>query len=154
MWSRQAARGGEPGDLAKIGIGAGIAAASNLILVAAIFGAGGAPINPIWPFLYCVGLGVAFLFYWPTLLALVSRAAPAQVNATMMGIAFLSLFIANNLIGWIGSSYERMSPAAFWTMHAAIAATGGLLVMVFGPRLKRALDAHADHPLRPAVVAV
>jgi POT family proton-dependent oligopeptide transporter len=44
-------------------------------------------------------LGIAFLYYWPTLLALVSRAAPARVNATMMGIAFMSLFLANVLIG-------------------------------------------------------
>ena len=30
--------------------------------------------TPVWPFLYCAGLGIAFLYYWPTLLALVSRA--------------------------------------------------------------------------------
>ena len=51
IWQRQAARGSEPGDLAKIGTGAWIAAASNLILVVAILTAGGAPIHPIWPFL-------------------------------------------------------------------------------------------------------
>ena len=135
IWRHQAARGREPGNLAKIGIGAWIAAASNLILVGAIVGSGGAPIHPIWPFLYCVGLGIAFLYQWPTLLALVSRTAPAKINSTMMGIAFLSLFISNNLIGWIGGFYERMSPLQFWAMHAAIAATGGLLVMIFGRNL-------------------
>jgi hypothetical protein len=34
-------------------------------------------------------------------------AAPAKVNATLMGLAFMSLFIANNLIGWIGGSMKR-----------------------------------------------
>jgi POT family proton-dependent oligopeptide transporter len=43
------------------------------------------------------------------------------------------------LIGWIGSYYERMPPADFWAMHAAIAAAGALLVVVFGRRLSRAL---------------
>ena len=109
IWRHQALRRREPDELGKIGIGAWIAAASNLILVAAIFVSGGAPVHPIWPFLYSAGLGISFLYYWPTLLALVSRAAPAKVNATLMGLAFMSLFISNNLIGWIGGFYEKMT---------------------------------------------
>jgi POT family proton-dependent oligopeptide transporter len=154
IWRRQAARGSEPGDMTKIGTGAWLAAASNLILVAAILASGGARIHPIWPFLYCAGQGIAFLYYWPTLLALVSRAAPAAVNATMMGFAFMSLFVANNLIGWIGGFYEKMTPAGFWTLHAAIAATGGLLVMLCGARLSRALAGGADQPLRPSAMTL
>jgi proton-dependent oligopeptide transporter, POT family len=58
--------------------------------------------------------GLLIMFLGPYLrLALVSRAAPASVNATMMGIVFMSLFIANNLIGWIGGFYERMGPLKF-----------------------------------------
>ncbi len=139
LWRQQALRGREPDELAKIGIGAWIAAASNLILVAAIFLSGDAPVHPIWPFLYSAGLGISFLYYWPTLLALVSRAAPAKLNSTLMGLAFMTLFVSNNLIGWIGGFYEKMTPAAFWTMHAAIAAGGGLLVLLFGRRLSRTL---------------
>jgi POT family proton-dependent oligopeptide transporter len=147
IWRHQASRRREPGDLAKIGTGAWIAAASNLILVAAIFASGDAPVHLIWPFLYSAALGISFLYYWPTLLALVSRAAPAKVNATLMGLAFMSLFISNNLIGWIGGFYEKMRPAEFWAMHAAIAAGGGLLVVLFGPRLSRALNASPVGPL-------
>jgi proton-dependent oligopeptide transporter, POT family len=139
IWRHQALRRGEPNELAKIGIGAWIAAASNLILVAAISASGGAPVHPIWPFLYSAGLGISFLYYWPTLLALVSRAAPAKVNSTLMGLAFMTLFVSNNLIGWIGGFYEKMRPAEFWAMHAAIAAGGGLLVLLFGRRLSRTL---------------
>jgi POT family proton-dependent oligopeptide transporter len=143
IWRRQAMRRHEPDELAKIGMGAWIAAASNLILVAAIFVSGDAPVHPIWPFLYSALLGISFLYYWPTLLALVSRAAPAKVNATLMGLAFMSLFISNNLIGWIGGFYEKMRPAEFWALHAAIAAASGLLVVLFGRRLSRAL-----HPVQ------
>src|SRR5205807_1814784 len=49
IWRYQAARRREPDDLAKIGTGAWIAAASNLVLVAAIFVSGGARVHPIWP---------------------------------------------------------------------------------------------------------
>jgi POT family proton-dependent oligopeptide transporter len=139
IWNRQSSRRREPGDLGKIGTGAWIAAASNLVLVIAIFVSGHAPVHPIWPFLYSSALGISFLYYWPTLLALVSRAAPAKLNSTLMGLAFMSLFISNNLIGWIGGFYESMTPAAFWAMHAAIATGGGLLVVFFGRRLSQML---------------
>jgi POT family proton-dependent oligopeptide transporter len=154
IWGHQASRRREPGDLGKIGIGAWLAAASNLILVVAILGAGSAPVHAIWPFLYCAGQGIAFLYYWPTLLALVSRAAPAKVNATMMGLAFMSLFVSNNIIGWVGGFYEKMKPVEFWAMHAAIAAVGGLLVMLFGRRLSRALGGGTQQLLQPSALAM
>lgn len=154
LWQWQASRRGEPGDLGKIGTGAWIAAASNLVLVVAIASSGDALVNPLWPAVYCTGMGVAFIYYWPTLLALVSRAAPAKANATMMGVAFLTLFLSNNIIGWIGRFYEQMSPTSFWVMHAAIAATGGLLVLIFGSRLNRALIVDDPQPLRPSAMTL
>jgi POT family proton-dependent oligopeptide transporter len=154
LWQLQANRRGEPSELGKIGVGAWLAASANLILVVAIMTSGGEAIHPLWPAIYCAGLGVAFLYYWPTLLALVSRAAPARANATMMGIAFMSLFISNNLIGWIGRFYEQMSPTAFWIMHAAIAATGGLLIMLFGRRISAALEVEEGQPMRPSAMTL
>jgi len=139
IWRCQTSRGREPNELAKIGTGAWLAAASNLILVAAIFVSGAQLVNPIWPFFYSAGLGISFLYYWPTLLALVSRAAPAKLNSTLMGLAFMSLFIANTLVGWIGGFYEKMPPGQFWAMHAAISVAGGLLVGLLGRRLSRVL---------------
>jgi POT family proton-dependent oligopeptide transporter len=138
-WRRQAVAGREPDDVGKIGMGAWITAASNLVLVAAILGAGDDLVAPLWPLLYVVGLGISFIYYWPTLLALVSRAAPPAVNATLMGVAMMTLFVSNTLIGWIGGWYERMPSAGFWAMHAAIAACGGLLIAAFGRRITEVL---------------
>jgi POT family proton-dependent oligopeptide transporter len=91
------------------------------------------------PIAYDVLLGVAFLYYWPTLLALVSRAAPPRVRATLMGTAFLSLFLSNVTIGRIGGLFERMTALEFWALHAAIAAAGGVLALTLGRRLERVL---------------
>jgi proton-dependent oligopeptide transporter, POT family len=63
IWRQQASRGREPNELAKIGAGAFLAAASNLILVLAILFSGAAPVHPFWPFLYSAGLGISFLYY-------------------------------------------------------------------------------------------
>jgi POT family proton-dependent oligopeptide transporter len=95
--------------------------------------------SPLWPLLYVSGLGVAFLYYWPTMLALVSHRAPQRVNATLIGLVYVSLFIANMIIGWIGGFYERMSPASFWALHGAIAAAGGVVVVLLGGLLRRTL---------------
>jgi proton-dependent oligopeptide transporter, POT family len=142
VWRQQASRGGEPDEVTKIGIGAWLTAGANLFLVAASLGSGAGLVSPVWPILYAAALGIGFLYQWPTLLALVSRTAPAIVNSTMMGIVFMSLFVSNMLIGWIGGYYERMSPAAFWGIHVVIAVAGGLLLLVFGRRLTHALRAH------------
>ena len=57
----------------------------------------------------------------------------------MMGVVFVSLFVTSVLMGRLGSFYERMSAVDFWIAHAALGAAGGVLVMVFGARLGRAL---------------
>jgi POT family proton-dependent oligopeptide transporter len=138
LWRWQAGRGREPDDIGKVAWGAWIAAVSNLILVAACL------LSPrpslLWPFIYDFGLGVAFLYYWPPLLALVSRAAPPQVKATLMGAVFLSLFLADFLVGRLGALYEPLGPTNFWLLHAGIAAAGGVLATVLARPLKRALD--------------
>ncbi len=132
-WRRQAALGKEPGEISKIGIGAWMACLANLLLVAGCAATDRVP--AIIPLLYFVLLGIAFLFYWPTLLALVARAAPAGMRATMMGVAFLSLFLADVAVGGLGGLFERMSAAQFWAMHAGIAAMGGVLALVLQRRL-------------------
>ncbi|HTW35478.1 MAG TPA: peptide MFS transporter [Rhizomicrobium sp.] len=150
LWRYQAARGGEPGEIAKIATGAFIAALANLVLVIACM-IGGRP-SGLFPVFYDVLLGVAFLYYWPTLLALVSRAAPQRLKATMMGAAFLSLFLSNITLGRLGSFYEQMSPAAFWAMNVAIAASGGTLALLLRPVLARVLDdASPEQETREAV---
>lgn len=140
LWRWQGKRGREPGDVAKIGIGAALAAASALVLAlgAAIAGAG--HVTVLLPLVAFTGMGIAFLYYWPTLLALVSQSAPPRLNATLMGTVFLSLFVSNLIIGWYGGYYEPLGPTMFWLVDAAIGGTGALLILLFGRALHRALQ--------------
>jgi POT family proton-dependent oligopeptide transporter len=141
-WRHQAARGREPGEVGKIAIGAWMAALANLLLVLGC--AFMHPVPAIVPVLYDVLLGVAFLYYWPTLLALVSREAPARVRATLMGSVFLSLALANVLLGLLGSFYEKMTPLQFWAVETGIAAVGGILAMALTRPLERVFAASID----------
>ena len=145
LWNWQArVSGHEPSALTKIAIGSFVSGAGHLVLVTAIMLSPG-NVLWIWPVLFCAIQGVAFMYFWPTLLALVSRAAPPKVNATMMGVCFLTLFVANNLIGRIGTYYEKMTPIAFWALHAGIGATGGLLALLFARTLGRILEPRQIH---------
>jgi len=137
LWRYQAARGSEPGDLGKIATGAWITAVANALLAVSCVLSVRTPV--LVPVIYDILLGIGFLYYWPTLLALVSRAAPVSIKATLMGAVFLSLFAGNFIIGWLGGFYEHMTPAGFWSMHAGIAAIGGVLAMALSRPLKRAL---------------
>ena len=132
LWRWQDGHGGEPNEIVKIGIGAWMAAGANFLLVVGCLTMARVP--AIFPVLYDVILGVAFLYYWPPLLALVSRAAPSGLKATLIGAAFLSLFVSNLIVGWIGTLYETMSPAKFWALEGAIAAAGGMLALMLARR--------------------
>lgn len=144
LWRWQAARRREPGDLAKIGIGAAIMAGAALFLALAASMAGDGRTSALLPFTAFALSGIAFLYYFPPLLALVSRAAPAKVNATMMGVSYLTLFVANTLMGQIGGLYGAMSPTEFWLLDAAIAFTGALIVLALNRPLSRALEPQPD----------
>lgn len=140
LWAWQARRQSEPSGITKIAIGSLLVALSSLAFAA------GSALSPqpgtipaVWALVGYLGMGVAFMWYWPVLLALVSSTAPTNVNSTMMGATFLSLFIGSISGGWLGSFYDQMSPAAFWTINAAVPAAGGLLALVLRGPLQRAL---------------
>jgi len=137
LWRWQAGRRHEPSEMAKMATGAFIAAAANLVLVAASSLSDRSPV--FVPLVYEMLQGIGFLYYWPTLLALVSRASPPSVQATMMGIAFTSYFVGNIVIGRLGGFYEQMTPASFWALHAGIGVAGGILVLTLKRPLERVL---------------
>ena len=142
LWAWQARRGSEPGSLTKIAIGAAITGASALLLAAGSLmpdAAGKVPV--MYALLGFTGMGAGFMWYWPVTLALVSQAAPARTRSTLMGGAFLSLFVGMTIMGWIGSYYEEMSNAAFWTLDAGLAVAGALLIFAARGPLHAALRA-------------
>ncbi|THD35926.1 MAG: MFS transporter [Sphingomonas sp.] len=142
LWAWQAKRGREPHDVTKIGLGSLYTGLSALLLVAgALMPSADGKTGVVWALAGWFGMGVAFLYYWPVLLALISQAAPPKLNATMMGGMFLSFFAGSVIAGWVGSFYDQMSPAAFWSIDAAIGIVGGLIVLALSRPLIRALEA-------------
>lgn len=140
LWAWQARRGTEPDSVAKIAIGCAIIGASALLFVLGhLITSEGGKVSVLWALAGYFGMGIAFMYYWPITLAVVSKAAPAKINSTMMGVAFLALFVGSVAMGWVGSFYQSMSHIAFWTLDAAIAFAGALIALLFRRPLERQL---------------
>lgn len=139
FWRWQGARASEPGDLAKIARGCGWYGASCLLLAFGHWLAGGVGVWLIWPVLFHFVVGAGYLYAAPIALSLVSRAAPAAVNAMVVGSYYLGIFVGGIFSGWLARFYEPMGPAPFWVMHAAIGMGGGALITMFHGRFLRAL---------------
>ena len=140
LWVWQARRGTEPDSVAKIAIGCAITGASALFFVLGHLVAGETgKVSVLWALAGYIGMGVGFMYYWPITLAAVSKAAPAKINSTMMGIAFFSLFVGSVAMGWVGSFYNEMSHAVFWALDAAIGFAGALIAWILRRPLERRL---------------
>lgn len=124
LWRGQNRRGTEPGDQGKIAIGYLLTALPCLLL---LIPAGWIDADPAlkisiaWPVVLYLLSALGFLYYWPTLLALFSRAAPRGINATMMGVLFASTFVSNVAVGTIGGWWDQMSRFDFFLLHAGFA---------------------------------
>ncbi len=150
FWHWQDARGSEPDDLAKMGIGCLLFAVALVWLAMAQFVVRTGHAVPLpWAIAYHFLSGPGYIYFAPTAIALYSRAAPAAVNAMMVGVYFLAMFAGSLISGRLGGLYERLSAADFWLLHAAIIGSGGALVLLLAPRLRRELGMPAANAAVP-----
>jgi POT family proton-dependent oligopeptide transporter len=141
FWAWQAKRAREPLNVTKVGIGTAIVGLAALLLAYGNLGSAEPnSVNSIWAIACWLIMGLAWMYYWPTTLAIVSKSAPPAMTSTLMGMAFLSPFVGHVLAGWIGSNFERMTPAAFWAMDASIALVGAAVILLFRKLLARGLE--------------
>jgi POT family proton-dependent oligopeptide transporter len=141
LWSWQGRHGGEPHDTGKMAAGAVVMGFSVLALALGDWTAGpDGKASIAFPLIAYFLSGASFMFSWPTILALVSRRAPAGINALMMAAAYLIIFVTGVGSGWLARFYETMPGWQFWGMHAAISFAGALLLAVLGPTLRRRMD--------------
>jgi len=128
LWSK---RFKEPSEVIKIALGLCISAGALLSLaMAAIIATGGHKAGVGWVLGFEVLNSIGFSNVFPVGLALYARASPKAVAGTMIGVYFLHLFMANNLVGWLGGLLERMPGTQFWLLHVACAGAAGVLMLV------------------------
>lgn len=140
LWRWQHARGREPDEFGKLATGCFIFAASTLWLAAGQFVVDEAGRTPfLWAVAFHLISNLGWLYFAPTSNALFSRAAPIGVTGTLMGLYSVSVSLGSFVSGRLGGFYEAMSPAAFWTLHAAVVGGGGVLILGYGALFRRRL---------------
>jgi len=139
FWRAQNKRGAEPSDLTKIALGCAVFGAACLLLTAGQVVTRGDRVTLIWPIAFHFLCAVGYLYVAPSALALVSRGAPISVNSMMVGAYYLGLFVGGIVSGRLGRYYEPLQPAAFWALHAGVAISGTVLILLLRRPLMRAL---------------
>jgi proton-dependent oligopeptide transporter, POT family len=131
FWRLWARRFAEPSEVAKIAIGLFISVGGLLMLAAAAYiSAGGRKAGVGWALAFHVINSIGFANVFPVGLALYARASPKAVAATMIGCYYVHLFLANNLVGWLGGLLERLPGMQFWLLHAALIAGAGVVFLI------------------------
>jgi POT family proton-dependent oligopeptide transporter len=150
FWRWQAARGREPGLFAKAAIGCLIFAVSTAWLAAAGLVTDADGRSPLlWAVAFHFASNLGWLYFSPTMVAIFTRVAPAQVAATLVGVNLFSTFIASLVSGRLGGLYESVSPAVFWLLHAGIVGLGGVLFLIIGWRFAGAFGLTPPASARP-----
>jgi POT family proton-dependent oligopeptide transporter len=132
FWKWWSLKHREPDEISKMIIGSVFTIAGGLCLfMAALTQPAGAKIGLFWPFMFHLLNSIGFAHILPVSLALFSKIAPRQINATVIGLYYLAFFIANAVVGYVGGLYSSLPTTTFWLIHVASAAFGLVAFVVF-----------------------
>jgi POT family proton-dependent oligopeptide transporter len=113
--------GKEPDELGKMIIGCAFIVGGGLCLYVAAATQGTGKIGLFWPILFHLVNSIGFAHLLPVSLALFTKLAPRALNASIVGIYYLSFFGANLAVGKIGTLLETIPATQFWLLHIASA---------------------------------
>jgi POT family proton-dependent oligopeptide transporter len=132
FWKWYGTRRQEPDEITKMIIGSVFTVAGGLCLfMAALTQPAGGKISLFWPMMFELCNSIGFAHVLPISLALFSKISPKQITATVIGLYYLSFFIANAVVGYVGGFYSSLPTTTFWLIHVASAAFGLVAFAVF-----------------------
>ena len=122
----------EPDEISKMIIGSAFTVVGGLCLfMAALTQPAGGKISLFWPLMFELFNSIGFAHTLPISLALFSKIAPKQITSTVIGLYYLSFFIANAIVGYVGGLYSSLPTTTFWLIHAASAGFGLIAFIIF-----------------------
>ena len=134
----------EPDELGKMIIGSCFTIAGGLCLYIAALTQGDGKIGLFWPLMFHLLNSIGFSCILPVSLALFSKIAPRQINATVIGLYYLAFFSANKIVGQIGQLYSTMDTPTFWLLHVASAAVGLAAFALFKLVMSKRMAEHHE----------
>ena len=136
VWAVLAARGREPNDLVKIGIG-GAAIAAAFLIVGLLASQPHVPLIG-WLAFYLV-LGLSYAWMDPPGKAIIARYAPQSINGTVF--AFSALFSAFGffLLGYLGRFYEPLGASRYFLLTAIMPGFASVFMLGLARPIQRLL---------------
>jgi POT family proton-dependent oligopeptide transporter len=134
----------EPDELGKMIIGSFFTITGGLCLYVAALTQGGGKIGLFWPLMFHFFNSIGFACILPVSLALFSKIAPRQINATVIGLYYLAFFSANKIVGQIGQLYSTLPTPTFWLLHVATAAIGLVAFVLFKLFMSKRMAEHHE----------
>ena len=132
FWKWWGMRRREPDEISKIIIGSVFTVAGGLCLfMAALTQPPGGKISMFWPMMFELFNSIGFAHVLPISLALFSKISPKQITSTVIGLYYLSFFIANAVVGYVGGLYSSLPTTTFWLIHVASAVFGLVAFVIF-----------------------
>ena len=133
LWQKLGELKKDPSTPVKMAFGLLFLASGFVLMIgAAQQTAGAGKANMLWIigayFLHTVGE----LCLSPVGLSMVSRLAPASLTSLMMGVWFLSSFVANYLAGLIGGASEKLGEVQLFSAIVAATTLAGLVLFALG----------------------
>jgi POT family proton-dependent oligopeptide transporter len=137
IWIMLGKRKREPDDFTKMAIGyLGVGVA---FLYAALIAK-----LAIVPVLLWIGfyLILDFSYGWsePPVQSLISRDAPASVNAMMMATMKASTMLCYFIVGWVARFYEPLGPSLFWVLTGAESLGAVAMIVASKPLLLKLME--------------
>jgi POT family proton-dependent oligopeptide transporter len=132
FWKLWSLKYREPDEITKMIIGSVFTVAGGLCLfMAALTQPPGGKISLFWPMMFELCNSIGFAHVLPISLALFSKISPKQITSTVIGLYYLSFFIANAVVGYVGGLYSSLPTTTFWLIHVASAAFGLVAFVIF-----------------------
>ena len=147
FWRWWKTRFPEPDELGKIIIGCALSAAGVACLGLGIMTAApGAKVSFGWLLAFHIINDFGFANVFPVGLALFARAAPKRIAGLMIGVYYLHMWAGNNLVGYLGTQFEKMGAAQFWLLHAGLVGGAGAAFLVIKLLFGRVLSGAPSEP--------
>lgn len=143
LWTWLGKRGKEPNTIIKMGLGMILLGVGFFLMIGAALQRGGDVADTAIKadLMWLVGTYLIHtmgeLCLSPVGLSMVTKLAPLRLGSLMMGVWFLSSFIANFLSGYLVQFFASMGALTIFTIISAVVIGLGLVVLVISNQLKK-----------------
>jgi len=129
-WAWQGGRRKEPAAIGKMSFGAALLGAAFLVIAVASADQESGGVRASWEVLvlFMAVLTAGELFFMPIGLSLVTKLAPPEDRATLLGGWFILAFVANLCAGMLGRNFGAWPPEIFFAVCGAVALASAILL--------------------------